>query len=303
MLEFEDKVVDDLLKDFERNKLREAHFNYTFKFIFEENFHNSIEFRSELGWILYKWYISVFYSIVYIGLVYIGKCLMKNREKVHLHRSLIAWNILLAGFSILGASRILPNFVALLYHRGLDYSICEYELDYGVVGFWTTAFAMSKLIDLFDTAFVVLRKQKLLFLHWYHHAITLVFAWYLLRSFTSIGRWFVAMNFSVHSFMYTYYAFKAARFSVPKRISIFITFLQLSQMFLGVFLNVYALIKKLVGRKCDVETETLAFAFFIYISFFILFLNYFKRSYLRKKQPKKQISPLSALTCGFNKEN
>jgi elongation of very long chain fatty acids protein 6 len=291
-------MINEILNDLEKNKLREPHFNYSFKFIYESEFKNSTEFRSQLGWILEHWYISVFYAIGYVGLVFLGQHFMKNREKFHLHRSLIAWNILLAGFSILGAIRILPNFVSMLSQNGLDYTICEFELDYGVVGFWTMAFAMSKLVDLIDTAFVVLRKQKLIFLHWYHHAITLVFSWYLLRSFTSIGRWFVAMNFSVHSLMYSYYAFKAARFRIPKQISIFITTLQLSQMLVGVWLNIYALVKKVAGGKCDVPTEGLCFAFFLYFTFFVLFFNFFRNAYMKKKPSMVKICGGVVLTAG-----
>jgi len=294
-------MIEETLKQLERDKARQLHYNYTYKFIFESKWQNSPEFRQELGWLLEHWYVCILYSAIYIGLVFLGQHLMKNREKFHLHRSLIAWNILLAGFSIIGAVRILPNFLSMLLYKGLDYSICEFDMDYGVVGFWTTAFAMSKLIDLFDTAFVVLRKQKLIFLHWYHHAITLTFSWYLFKSFSSIGRWFVAMNFTVHSLMYTYYAFKAARFNIPKKISALITSLQLGQMITGVWLNVYALLKKLWGGSCDVPMEGLCFAFFIYFTFFVLFYNFFTNAYLKKKPSVVKVCGGVFITAGMKK--
>jgi elongation of very long chain fatty acids protein 6 len=295
-------MIDTILAELERNKTRTPHFNYTFKFIFESKFQNTAIFRRELGWLFENWHISIVYSAIYIALVFGGQRLMAKREKFHLHRSLIAWNILLAAFSILGAVRILPNFISMLVENGLDYSICEFELDYGVVGFWTTVFAMSKLIDLFDTAFVVMRKQKLIFLHWYHHAITLTFSWYLLKSFTSIGRWFVAMNFTVHSLMYTYYAFKAARFSIPKRVSLVITSLQLGQMCVGVALNAYALAKKLRGGTCDVPMEGLCFAFFIYFTFFVLFFNFFRNAYLKKKASVVKVCGGVVLSAGGGRD-
>lgn len=36
-----------------------------------------------------------------------------------------------------------------------------------VCGFWTWLFVLSKLPELGDTIFIVLRKQPLIFLHWY----------------------------------------------------------------------------------------------------------------------------------------
>ena len=65
--------------------------------------------------------------------------------------------------------------------------------------------------ELGDTIFIVLRKQKLIFLHWYHHITVLIYCWYSFSQYTAPARWFVVMNFIVHSIMYTYYAFRALR--------------------------------------------------------------------------------------------
>ena len=65
--------------------------------------------------------------------------------------------------------------------------------------------------ELGDTIFIVLRKQKLIFLHWYHHITVLIYCWYSFSQYTAPARWFVVMNFVVHSIMYTYYAFRALR--------------------------------------------------------------------------------------------
>ena len=67
--------------------------------------------------------------------------------------------------------------------------------------------------ELGDTIFIVLRKQKLIFLHWYHHITVLIYCWYSFSQYTAPARWFVVMNFIVHSIMYTYYAFRALRYT------------------------------------------------------------------------------------------
>ncbi len=72
-----------------------------------------------------------------------------------------------------------------------------------VCGFWTWMFILSKVPELGDTVFIVLRKQKLIFLHWYHHVTVLLYTWYSFAGFVAPGRWFITMNYMVHSIMYS----------------------------------------------------------------------------------------------------
>ena len=46
-----------------------------------------------------------------------------------------------------------------------------------VSGLWVILMTLSKLVELGDTIFIVLRKQPLVFLHWYHHISTLIYCW------------------------------------------------------------------------------------------------------------------------------
>lgn len=141
-------------------------YNYSYFLFFERKYYILSYTKGSLQWMRSNWWLSIVYSIFYIALVYFGQRLMKNREKFHLYRSLIAWNIILAVFSILGAIRFLPNFFTVLYNKGFVHSICVMDFNYGVAGCWTWLFVHSKLVELIDTLFIVLRKQKLIFLHW-----------------------------------------------------------------------------------------------------------------------------------------
>lgn len=118
----------------------------------------------------------------------------------------------------------------MLIEKGVDYSICEAEYDLGIIGVWSSLFVFAKVVDLFDTVFVILRKQKLLLLHWYHHAASLVYSWYSLAGLSSTGRCFSVMNISAHALMYPYYVCRSLRFNIPTFVMIFITTLQTLQV-------------------------------------------------------------------------
>ena len=54
----------------------------------------------------------------------------------------------------------------------------SYVPNSSVSSLWTYLFTMSKVPELMDTVFIVLRKQPLIFLHWYHHITVLIFTWF-----------------------------------------------------------------------------------------------------------------------------
>jgi len=94
----------------------------------------------------------------------------------------------------------------------------------------------------------------------------------------------MCMNFSVHAVMYTYYGFRALRFNIPKWVNIFITSSQILQMVIGVYINVSAFLIKRKGEKfCDISDQNLNFAFSMYLSYFVLFFNFFYHSYISPK--------------------
>ena len=148
------------------------------------------------------------------------------------------------------------------------------------VSTWYLFFSLSKVVELVDTLFIVLRKSKLIQLHWIHHVLTLCFTWFAFVDVPGTARWMVTMNFAIHSMMYTYYALKALHVHIPKRVSISITTLQVLQMFAGLYVNYQCLKYKLLGFPVDISYSTAAYSFTLYSIFAILFLNFFIRTYL-----------------------
>nr|KAG5691301.1 hypothetical protein BaRGS_014000 [Batillaria attramentaria]KAG5702774.1 hypothetical protein BaRGS_003648 [Batillaria attramentaria] len=148
-------------------------------------------------------------------------------------------------------------------------------------------FTLSKVLELGDTVFIVLRKQPLIFLHWYHHITVLLYVWYSYTDHTAPGRWFMVMNYIVHSLMYTYYALRAMRFRFPKFISIVITTLQLMQMIIGVVINVLTYQAKARGEFCQQTYENLQYSSIMYFTYFVLFAHFFYTTYVIEK-PKDE---------------
>lgn len=132
-----------------------------------------------------------------------------------------------------------------------------------------------------DTAFVVLRKQKLLFLHWYHHITVLLYSWYSYKDMVAGGGWFMTMNFAVHALMYSYYAARAAGLRVPRPFAVLITTAQIAQMTMGLAVSVLVYRWMQHGGDCPSHLDNITWAALMYLSYLLLFSNFFYHTYLQ----------------------
>lgn len=224
-------------------------------------------------------HVAAFASIIYVILTFGVRTYLKDRPGYQLRGPLFLWNVGLGMFSILGAIRTVPELVGLLGKHGWMHSICDSSFYHGQTGVWAYAFVFSKLIELGDTAFIVLRKQQLTFLHWYHHITVLLYCFYSYPQHISCGRWYMVMNYCVHSIMYSYYALKAKRVRIPRFVSMCITSLQIVQMVVGFGVTLNVFLVKLSGRDCNHSLENATSALLMYTSYLLLFLHFFYKSY------------------------
>ncbi|CAD6195446.1 unnamed protein product [Caenorhabditis auriculariae] len=239
---------------------------------------------SSTQWMQRNWLHSITASVAYVVLIFGGQKLMESRKPFALDGPLFVWNSVLAIFSILGFVRMTPEWLWSWHGDGnsFTYSVCTASFAQGVTGFWTEQFAMSKVAELIDTAFIVVRKRPLIFLHWYHHVTVLVYTWHAYKDHTASGRWFIWMNYGVHALMYSYYALRALKMRLPKQIAMIVTVLQISQMVMGVIIGVTVYRVKAAGGACQQTYENLALCFTIYFSYFLLFCNFFYHAYLKR---------------------
>ena len=238
-----------------------------------------------IKWINDSWHVPVVSICTYLVLIYVGQKWMANRNPYNLKRALFLWNVGLAVFSILGTITFLPSTVKAVFKYGIPYTACKSEVALNPhICIWALFFVLSKILEFGDTLFIVLRKSQLLFLHWYHHVLTVVFSWYVFgMGITGLGQWLTSMNFFVHSIMYSYYALTSGGVHLPRTIALLITILQLLQMFIGISIDLMLYAYHNHFDNCDYDAGVVSFCFFMNLSYAILFVHYFINRYIKKK--------------------
>jgi len=239
------------------------------------------------AWSQQHWYYSIYMALGYIVLTFTGQELMRHRKPFNLRLLLAAWSTALAVFSFFGTFYMLPELIRTLATKGFRHSICNstYAEDPTIL-YWTWLFMWSKAIEFGDTAFIVLRKQKLIALHWFHHALTVISCFYWYGEVAASVRWFASLNFGVHTVMYSYYALRAMRVRVPKIVAVAITTSQIVQMVVGFSINYFLYRSKIRGDQCDITLPAARLGIVGYSTLFVLFLNFFVSNYLSSTKAK-----------------
>ena len=267
-----------------------------------------LDFRYDAihGWVKESWpVIPVAAVTIYMLFCYYGQIVMacncgKDFKKCNalghpfdLRITLGFWNLLLSAFSFMGAFRTVPHLLGIIMSKSYKDTMCDVAVDaygHGPCGLWTALFILSKLPELIDTVFIVLRKRPLIFLHWYHHVTVLLFCWHAYATEAASGLYFIAMNYSVHAVMYAYYA--AGAFDVvPKGFpSWIITIGQISQMVVGTTVCVSTWYYYSQGITCHNEYNNLVAGALMYGSYLYLFLEFAYNRFIKPKakSPKKK---------------
>lgn len=241
-------------------------------------------------------------TVGYLIMVHLGPKLIS--EPMKLKPWLIAWNLFIALFSIVGTCFTLPRTLDMyfggfskpsptnpLYENGatpgLHSAMCGWNRRVFFddrVGVWLLLFTLSKTPEMIDTLFLVLQKKKVIFLHWYHHATVMLYCWHCYTSITPAGYTFASMNYFVHSIMYTYYLVCACGYRrVVRPFASFITLLQIIQMVVGVLIVSYLFFQVYVfGSPCKADKYNVIYGLLMYASYLVLFCHLFFTSYIKK---------------------
>jgi len=234
--------------------------------------------------------VGFYLCVVFNGPKLMAQYPLGERGKSLLKFLFILWNFTLSLFSWIGMYYVVPHLAEHYQAKGFFFTVCERpELWYskGKVGFWLEMFILSKFPELLDTVFLVLQSKKVIFLHWYHHVTVLLFCWQAYIRDAGPGLWYCAMNYSVHAFMYLYYAGMALpttrRFT--RQFAVFITLAQIAQMVAGAFVTLSAAWWWWNGRVCHVRQSTCCLGVVMYSSYFALFVALFVDKYCGRCKP------------------
>lgn len=228
---------------------------------------------------------SVMLAIAYVVTIFSIKIFIKNRKAYDLQLPLSIWNAILAVFSGLGFFYTFPTFLNVVYNKGISYintNISELYTD-SKCGYWILLWVLSKIPELVDTFFIVLRKRPLMFMHWYHHALTGFYAIVNYSEGNAHMFWVVWMNYGIHTAMYSYYFLRSLKVNVPPQIAQAITTLQMVQFVIAIIAQLH------VGFKAITTNASYAVTFrgwiigvFMLTTYLTLWVRFYKISYYNK---------------------
>jgi len=255
-------------------------------------------------------YVPFVFAGLYVFVVFGIQSFLKDQSAFDLKYPLAAWSTFLGVFSILGSLRTVPIVFSIIQEKGFEHLLCgDSRHDWlinNAAGSWTIAFILSKVPELVDTLFIVLRKRKLITLHWYHHITVMLFTWHSMATMCMNGVIFAAMNLTVHSFMYIFYAMTALGFR-PVQWAKSITMIQIAQLLAGTMVTTYVLRSHILSGMstetlltgptphfdahsatqvddgmCKVHAMNALGGFSMYASYLYLFSAFFVNTYMRK---------------------
>lgn len=186
---------------------------------------------------------------------------------------LFVWNAALCIYSGLSTYALLPPLVKKVYNEGYLESVCLFNKKdsylYQTYGWWIFTLCLSKIVELGDTAFLILRGKKVPFIHWYHHLVTLGMGYTQCIKISGPAEWATTMNAFIHTWMYAYYAISVY---YPMKGNKILSILQIFQMIHGI----------IITTLYNIYTDTKYFDYIpivIYGIYTHLFITMYKNKY------------------------
>ena len=226
-----------------------------------------------------NFYFLSFLLMAYLPCIRLGVEYMEDKPPINLKEIMFFWNISLAFFSTCCVLNItLPLLKSNLFLT--NESICTNRInDDKNMNKWQFYFVVSKFPEMFDTAWIIMRKRNLTYLQVWHHFSVCLYCWIIVYSPLygegGHGTYFAAMNSFVHMLMYLYYAITTKTKFRSDFIAKSITTIQITQMILGICIHIY----KTINCSC-IHLKEIYFGYLIYCSYLYLFVLYFYNRYI-----------------------
>ena len=252
------------------------------------------QFMGLIGFFYTYYWICFPISAVYVVFIAFLERWMKKRQKYSLKYPLALWYSMLACGSTIGAFRAVPvaivdfiyeDTVANFCYMSISCKNCEYLRS------WTFLFSISKVFHLGDTVFLILRKRWIIFFHWFHHVVMLCLTFYGQAGMFPAGLYYLAMNISIHSIMYTHYAVCVLGYKVPRPIRLIVPVLEIFQFVFGLSINITTYVYEYrMGPACVSDLRFQIYVSLTYASFFALHMAVFCKVHVKKQKAAKILS-------------
>lgn len=259
-------------------------------------YEDSFDAQVMIDWTRSHAELPIFATVVYLGCIFYLPAFIEKPFK--LRKAFSLWNIGLAVFSFIGATRVVPLLLRALVDPAngdtpwarFRWAVCtnpsEWYLN-GPAGLWTGIFIYSKFPELLDTMFLVLRKKKVILLHWFHHTTVLMYCWHAFHNKIGPGIFFASMNYCVHAIMYFYYFLASMGYrGLVAPFAPFITAIQILQMVGGIVVTYTAAVEHSAGGQdaCYTDGANWKLGLGMYVAYFLLFSRLFYEKYLQKRR-------------------
>ncbi|GJQ85714.1 hypothetical protein Trydic_g13404 [Trypoxylus dichotomus] len=261
----------------------------SFMHLMVENYNEIIESKKDP--LVDSWYLMrsplplvVLIAIYLYFVLDLGPRLMKNRSAFEMKKVLVLYNAYQVVFSLWLCSRafvIEDVWSYALQNSCTNPTNHKYKETLATCAWW---YLFSKIIELLDTVFFVLRKKQsqVTFLHVYHHSIMVLFTWGYLKFLPGEQGMFIGfLNSFVHIIMYTYYLLAALGPKYQKYLwwKKYMTWIQLTQ-----FLLMLLYLVAIIAMDCKLPKALTFFFFGNVVVFLYLFSDFYRKAY---KKPRK----------------
>jgi len=199
-------------------------------------------------------------------------------------------NIFLSALSLLMLISVVREIGTISIQHGFEGIACDSAGLHPktTLYYWYYIFYLSKIYEFIDTIILCLKQKKLIFLHVYHHIITLWLCWVMIDDRMSIQWFCAAANMFIHVFMYYFYACQSLGINIWWKK--YLTTLQILQFIFDEFGNAswayYVVFEK---KNCSGTWFGFWFGMGVIFSFLVLFINFFKKTYSGKGKGDKDM--------------
>ncbi|KAK8792863.1 hypothetical protein WA158_005027 [Blastocystis sp. Blastoise] len=230
------------------------------------------------------------YGIIsfYVVSIFFLQKYMKDKPPLDVKYFTIVHNfilVVLSGYLTYGISSVVFPYI---YKNGFRNSFCNPELHNN--GYLHMLYYLNYLLKFYehiDTYILIVKKKNVIFLHWYHHALTAILTYVQQNTYTTVQWVPILANVFVHVMMYSYYLFSSLKINVWWKQ--YITQLQILQFVIDITICAYTAIQLYTyPDTCPGQYSAIWTGIPILSSYLVLFLDFFKKSYLKKKVIKTE---------------